>query len=227
MVLALWAYAVALSLFVLFLLARAPWKHHRQVVAGYHEQLATKEAEIVSLAGQAEQIKAELEAVLKGSVSEKDPRIVPKYVKGYVPISFGPPSAESIGDDHLVLTNLGGSDALDVQVGDIKTGDTRATFSEIPFISSQKSEGIVANIYGFADGKKINTHFHTLDAYCKAAAEKGETSWFGRITYRGCSDDSFETVFTINYLPTKSAIELNGFRFARIPRVLPASKDSP
>src|SRR5436309_1111440 len=40
LVLALWAYAVALSLFVLLLLARAPWKHHRQVVARYHEQLA-------------------------------------------------------------------------------------------------------------------------------------------------------------------------------------------
>ena len=148
-------------------------------------------------------------------LSDHDPRIVPSFEQG---LGGNNPSVQ---DDRIVLTNYGGTDALDVQVREIDTGFTRVRFRVISLIPPKQCGEAVPDLYGtvIEDGnpREVKIPFHDLIAYCEDAVSRGaEPAWESVVTYRDYSDNQFHTKFTLSYHLKTDEITLGGFVFSRL-----------
>lgn len=148
-----------------------------------------------------------VEVAESNTLSDQSPRIVPSYVGGR--------NSTSPTDDELILTNLGGGDALDVQVGTIETGLTTIWFAQVPIIPSKQAEAVSPNLSGVAYGREIKIPFHDLAAYCEEAAQRGLSSWSCRITYRDFNGNWFETTFALKH-SRRYEVETEDFVFSRL-----------
>jgi hypothetical protein len=149
----------------------------------------------------------------RAPLSDRDPRIIPDIRRG----NF------SNYTDYFVLTNHGGTEALDVQIRPLMLHFYKVTFPLVSSIASGKESTLIGTVRDnaglMARGTGSNDFASALQSdaeLCQQHRRGRKTFIFkGSVRYRDHQDHEFATEFTLTYKHPRESIEFGGFKFYR------------
>lgn len=150
--------------------------------------------------------------------ADNDPRITADYEKKFTTLTTT--------EDRFILKNRGGSDALEIQIADVRIGECLAKFPVVHILSSYDEKVLLADIWDTSGRHASPEVVHAFEMlleshWTQEASKQLDGREFSRypdcsISYTDFRGNKFKTFFTITYDRTEETAKIGKFVFEKL-----------